>query len=166
MATTRVHQPDSALIESVCARIRERLGEEDAAHAEEFARQYYRGEPPEDLAGLDPLDVYGAVLAHWSFGRHREPGTPSVRVYNPEFEQHGWQSAHTVVELVSDYLERSLPPEETTLVEQHLNFCDGCDWYLEQLKRTVETVGEIREEDIPADAKERLLGAFREWKRS
>jgi anti-sigma factor RsiW len=71
-----------------------------------------------------------------------------------------------VVELVSDYLERSLPPDETTLFEQHLNFCDGCDWYLEQLKRTVETVGEIREEDIPADAKERLLGAFREWKRS
>ena len=102
MATTRVHEPDSALIESVCARIRERLGEEDAAHAEEFARQYYRGVPPEDLAGLDPLDVYGAVLAHWSFARHREPGTPSVRVYNPEFEQHGWQSAHTVVELVSD----------------------------------------------------------------
>jgi hypothetical protein len=71
-----------------------------------------------------------------------------------------------VVELVSDYLERSLPPDETTLFEQHLNFCDGCDWYVEQLKRTVETVGEIREEDVPPEAKERLLGAFREWKRS
>ena len=71
-----------------------------------------------------------------------------------------------VVELVSDYLERSLPPEETTLFEQHLNFCDGCDWYVEQLKRTVETVGEIREEDVPPEARERLLGAFRDWKRS
>src|ERR1041385_3386580 len=102
MATTKAQEPDSALIESVCARIRERLGEEDAAHAEEFARQYYRGVPREDFAGLDPLDVYGSVLAHWSLARHREPGAPSVRVYNPEFEQHGWQSAHTVVELVSD----------------------------------------------------------------
>ena len=71
-----------------------------------------------------------------------------------------------VVELVNDYLERALPPDETTLFEQHLNFCDGCDWYVEQLKRTVETVGEIREEDVPAEAKERLLGAFRDWKRS
>lgn len=71
-----------------------------------------------------------------------------------------------VVELVSDYLERSLPPDETTLFEQHLNFCDGCDWYVEQLKRTVETVGKIREEDIPAETKERLLTAFRDWKRS
>ena len=71
-----------------------------------------------------------------------------------------------VVELVNDYLERALPPRETTVFEQHLNFCDGCDLYVEQLKRTVETVGEIREEDVPADAKERLLGAFRDWKRS
>ena len=71
-----------------------------------------------------------------------------------------------VVELVNDYLERALRPDETTLFEQHLNFCDGCDWYVEQLKRTVETVGEIREEDVPAEAKERLLGAFRDWKRS
>jgi anti-sigma factor RsiW len=71
-----------------------------------------------------------------------------------------------VVELVNDYLERSLPHDETTVFEQHLNFCDGCDWYVEQLKRTVETVGEIREEDVPAEAKERLLGAFRDWKRS
>ena len=75
-------------------------------------------------------------------------------------------SCQEVVELVNDYLERSLPPDEVTLFEQHLNFCDGCDWYVEQLRRTVETVGEIREEDIPLEAKERLLGAFRDWKRS
>ena len=71
-----------------------------------------------------------------------------------------------VVELVNDYLERALPPAETTLFEQHLNFCDGCDLYVEQLKRSVETVGAVREEDVPAEAKERLLGAFRDWKRS
>ena len=71
-----------------------------------------------------------------------------------------------VVELVNDYLERALPPDEATVFEQHLNFCDGCDLYVEQLRRTVETVGEIREEDVPPEAKERLLGAFRDWKRS
>jgi len=93
---------DSALIESVCARVRERLGVEEAPQAEEFVRQYYRRVPPEDLAELEPLDVYGAALAHWSFARHRDPGAAKVRVYNPDFEQHGWQSAHTVVELITD----------------------------------------------------------------
>ena len=99
---TRLQEIDSGLIESVCARVRERLGEDEAPHAEEFVRQYYRRVPPEDLADLDPLDLYGAALAHWSFARKRAPGAANVRVYNPDFEQHGWQSAHTVVELVSD----------------------------------------------------------------
>jgi glutamate dehydrogenase len=101
VATTRVHDVDGALIESVCTRVRERLGADDAPQAEEFVRQYYRRVPPEDLAELDPLDLYGAVLAHWSLARQREPGEAKVRVYNPEFEQHGWQSPHTAVELVT-----------------------------------------------------------------
>ena len=71
-----------------------------------------------------------------------------------------------VVELVSDYLERALPADQASLFEQHINFCDGCSWYLEQLRATVEAVGHVREEDVPAEAKDRLLVAFREWKRS
>jgi glutamate dehydrogenase len=99
---TRLQEVEGALIDSVCARVRERLGEDEAPQVEEFVRQYYRRVPPEDLAELDPLDLYGAALAHWSLARHREPGAANVRVYNPDFEQDGWQSAHTVVELVTD----------------------------------------------------------------
>ena len=32
--------------------------------------------------------------------------------------------------------------------------------------RQLATVGEIREEDISPEAKERLMGAFREWRSS
>jgi predicted anti-sigma-YlaC factor YlaD len=71
-----------------------------------------------------------------------------------------------VVELVTDYLERALPAEETTLFEQHLNFCEGCLVYVEQMRATAETVGRVREEDVPPETKEKLLAAFREWKRS
>ena len=70
-----------------------------------------------------------------------------------------------VVELVSDYLERALPPEEASLFEQHVNFCDGCDWYLDQMRATVATVGHITEQDVPDETREKLLAAFREWKR-
>jgi putative zinc finger protein len=75
-------------------------------------------------------------------------------------------SCAEVVELVTDYLERALPPEEMTLFEQHLNFCEGCAVYLEQIRATAETVGRVREEDVPPETKEKLLTAFREWKRS
>jgi anti-sigma factor RsiW len=71
-----------------------------------------------------------------------------------------------VVELVNDYLEGALPPDETELFEQHLGLCQGCASYVEQLRTTVATVGRIGEEDLSPDARERLLDAFREWRRS
>jgi anti-sigma factor RsiW len=71
-----------------------------------------------------------------------------------------------VVELVTDYLDGALPSEQISVFEQHLNFCDGCLWYVDQLRTTVATVGQIREEDVPAETRERLVTAFREWKRS
>ena len=75
-------------------------------------------------------------------------------------------SCQEVVELVTEYLDESLCAEDASLFEQHLNFCEGCVWYVDQLRTTVETVGEIREEDISPEAKERLMGAFREWRSS
>jgi predicted anti-sigma-YlaC factor YlaD len=71
-----------------------------------------------------------------------------------------------VVELVSDYLERALPADEAALFEQHLNFCDGCVLYVDQVRETVSTVGRIREEDVPPETRDKLLTAFRNWKRS
>jgi predicted anti-sigma-YlaC factor YlaD len=74
-------------------------------------------------------------------------------------------SCQEVVELVSDYLEQSLTAEEAALFEQHINFCEGCIWYVDQLRTTVETLGRVREEDLPEPTRERLMTAFRDWKR-
>ncbi len=97
-----VHDAESALIESVCERVRERVAPEEVAEAEAFVRSYYRRAPAADLNGREPVDLYGAALAHWTFGRDRDGSEPRVRVYNPTFEQHGWQSPHTAIEIVSD----------------------------------------------------------------
>src|SRR4051794_6653929 len=100
--STGTHDVESALIESVCERVRERVAPEGVAEAEAFVRAYYRRAPAADLSGREPVDLYGAALAHWSFGRGRTRGEVLVRVYNPTFEQHGWQSPHTAIELVTD----------------------------------------------------------------
>src|ERR671915_373535 len=100
--TAKVEELEAALIDTVCSRVRERVGDDEAPQVEEFVRQYYRWVPPEDLAGCSPLDIYGAALAHWNFLRKRRPGETKVRVYNPQFEQHGWQSTHTVVDVATD----------------------------------------------------------------
>jgi anti-sigma factor RsiW len=70
-----------------------------------------------------------------------------------------------VVELVSDYVDQALPPNEAALFEQHLNFCDGCVWYVDQLRTTIDMVGELRAEDVPDDTKAKLMTAFRDWRR-
>jgi anti-sigma factor RsiW len=70
-----------------------------------------------------------------------------------------------VVELVTDYFEGALSVDAAELFEQHLNFCEGCDWYVDQMRATVATVGRIGEEDLPPETRERLLAAFRDWRR-
>ena len=81
-------------------------------------------------------------------------------------ESHDHLSCQEVVELVTDYLEKSLSPEDASLFEQHLNFCDGCGWYLDQMRSTVAAVGRIEEIDVPSAMRERLLVAFRDRRRS
>jgi anti-sigma factor RsiW len=80
--------------------------------------------------------------------------------------EHEHISCQEVVELVTGYLDQTLPPEDASVFEQHINFCDGCEWYLDQMRATVSTVGRIAEADVPPDARAKLLTAFREWKRT
>ena len=93
---------ESELIDTVCERVRERLPAGQVAPCESFVRQYYQWVPAEDLADRNPLDLYGAAVAHWNLAQQRAPRESKVRVYNPDFEQHGWQSPHTLIEIVTD----------------------------------------------------------------
>ena len=75
-------------------------------------------------------------------------------------------SCQEVVELVTEYLEHALPSEEASLFEQHLNFCDGCLVYVEQVRMTVATAGRLHEDEIPEETRQQLLAAFQDWKRT
>jgi len=81
-------------------------------------------------------------------------------------DAHQHMACSEVVELVTEYLERTLSPEDATLVEQHLNFCDGCVWYVDQMRTTIETMGRIEAHEPPPEVRDRLLTAFRDWRRS
>jgi anti-sigma factor RsiW len=71
-----------------------------------------------------------------------------------------------VVEVVTDYLEGTLPARKRRLLEEHLTGCDACDAYIEQMRRTIEVSGRLREEDVPPELEERLLAAFESWRSS
>jgi glutamate dehydrogenase len=100
MATLQDAKTES--IEQVLAYIRDRLPEGKAAMCAAFASEYYRWAAPEDLSERSPLDLYGAAMAHWNLAQHRAPQECIVHVYTPQVEAHGWQSPHTVIEIITD----------------------------------------------------------------
>jgi hypothetical protein len=71
-----------------------------------------------------------------------------------------------LLELVTEYLEDSLSPLDRRRFELHLQGCRVCPLYLEQMRMTIQTVGRLTEEDVPAPAVPSLLGVFRRWKQA
>jgi anti-sigma factor RsiW len=69
-----------------------------------------------------------------------------------------------LVEVVTDYLEGRMPAGRRLRVEEHLAFCDGCRTYLAQMQATIRLTGTLGEDDLPPEARARLLGVFRDWK--
>ncbi len=94
--------PDRGRLDSLLELFRARLEPRPAELLTAFARPYLEAIPPEDLAQLQPEDLYGLLLGHWQLAEYRAAGTPRVRLYNPIYEDHGWQSPHTVVEVVTE----------------------------------------------------------------
>jgi anti-sigma factor RsiW len=68
-----------------------------------------------------------------------------------------------LVEVITDYLEGAMAPEDVERFDGHISECPGCDAYLEQMRTTIVTLGHIPPESIDAEAEERLLHVFRDW---
>ena len=98
----RAEQLKIELVERIVAIVRERLSGERAARAETFVRTYYANVPPVDMVGQDPETFYGAALSFLQFGQRREAGCANIRVFNPQLQEHGWRSRHTIIEIVTD----------------------------------------------------------------
>jgi anti-sigma factor RsiW len=70
------------------------------------------------------------------------------------------------VELVTDYLEGMLSEEERIRFEAHLADCDGCDGYLEDMRRLVGSLHELPEPPPDPATREALVRAFRDLRES
>ena len=70
-----------------------------------------------------------------------------------------------IVELVTDYLEGTLPRRQRRAFEAHLAGCDGCTQYVEQMRETIRLTGRITEESLDPEQREQILEAFRDFPR-
>jgi anti-sigma factor RsiW len=78
----------------------------------------------------------------------------------------GGISCREVVELVTDYLDGALSPEELARMEAHLAACPRCVTYVEQI-RTTRRLAAAAEADLEQHPdRDALLAAFRDVRRS
>jgi predicted anti-sigma-YlaC factor YlaD len=69
-----------------------------------------------------------------------------------------------LVELVTDYLEGTLSEADRVRFDDHLVGCPFCTTYLDQMRQTIRTVGQLREEAIAPETLAELLARFKEWR--
>jgi anti-sigma factor RsiW len=69
-----------------------------------------------------------------------------------------------VVEVITDYLEGTLPAADRSRFEAHLELCVHCRRYLEQFRLTIQSTGTLRADDLSEELADQLLDAFRGWR--
>ena len=62
-----------------------------------FLEQFFIGVFVEEYEGRKLSDVVGGVVSLWKFFVHLAPDESKVVIINPNLEEHGWQSSHTVL---------------------------------------------------------------------
>ncbi len=67
-----------------------------------FVTLYYAHLDPGDASEHSAADLEGAARSHLRFAEDRPAGEALVRVSNPAFDQDGYDSTHTIVEIVTD----------------------------------------------------------------
>ena len=71
-----------------------------------------------------------------------------------------------MIEVVTDYLDDALPPDDQQRFEHHLSYCAGCNTYVDQIRETIRQTGTVpREESLPPALREEIVAQFRNWKR-
>ena len=72
-------------------------------------------------------------------------------------------SCSEFVELVTDYLEGRMSPDEAERFDAHMEVCPPCHFYLDQMRATLDAMGRIPEETISDAARAELLHAFSDF---
>ncbi|MUK50953.1 NAD-glutamate dehydrogenase [Aliivibrio fischeri] len=89
------------LLEKVYALIAEKLEMPQQSLITQLAQRLFANIDDDDLLQRNESDMYGATLSLWNHLSDVKISDISVRVFNPKLSQDGWQSTHTVVEIVT-----------------------------------------------------------------
>ncbi|MBU2426742.1 MAG: NAD-glutamate dehydrogenase, partial [Gammaproteobacteria bacterium] len=89
----------SVLLQNVSKLIKQKV-KDQVELVEKFAFMLYGNVANEDMFGRNDSDLYGAALSLWQTLNTHADDSAKIRVFNPEIARHGWESKHTIVEIV------------------------------------------------------------------
>lgn len=69
-----------------------------------------------------------------------------------------------IVEMITDYLEGTLSRSQRRRFEAHLEGCEHCSEYLEQMRATIRLTGRLRTEDLTPAMREEFRALYRAWR--
>ena len=99
---TRTDSRKKTLVGKAAQLAQKELGGDAAAACADFLRAYYTNVPPSDISAMDARTLFAAAHSHHCFAQKRLPGERLIRVFNPRQNDHGWDGAHTVIEIVAE----------------------------------------------------------------
>ncbi|MDQ2044785.1 NAD-glutamate dehydrogenase [Pseudoalteromonas sp. 20-92] len=97
---TRNEGQASVILDNVCKLIQKKVHADNVLLVEKFAKALYSNMSKEDLANRNDSDLYGAALSLWNSLEKNTTDNAVIRVFNPEVAKDGWQSSHTIVEII------------------------------------------------------------------
>ncbi|HET7844154.1 MAG TPA: NAD-glutamate dehydrogenase domain-containing protein, partial [Xanthomonadales bacterium] len=92
----------SATLDAIVAQLGSQLSPARSADAQRLARLYFRRMPHEEIDARTTASWTALLTGLLDFMRVRTTDTASVRVFNPSVDEQGWDSSHTIVEIVTD----------------------------------------------------------------
>ena len=97
--TVATHQ-HSVLLDNVIQLIEKKVDKGQVDLVKNFSRILFNNISAEDLDNRNDSDLYGATLSLWNKFLNFDASKQVIRVFNPEVGKHGWQSTHTIVEIL------------------------------------------------------------------
>lgn len=97
---TVTNNQHSVLLENVYKLIQKKLDESQVERVVQFSKILFKNISKDDLENRSDSDMYGATLSLWNEFYDYSGSQPFIRVFNPEIAKHGWQSTHTIIEII------------------------------------------------------------------
>ncbi|MFT5140374.1 MAG: glutamate dehydrogenase [Lysobacterales bacterium] len=115
-----IEKNKQVLLERVSSELAGRGESGNTRQARYYIEAYFRRVPYEELSRETPAALAAIVSEQMAFISKRPPGEALISVFNPTMENDGWESQHTIIEMVNDDMPFLVDTANVVMAEMNL----------------------------------------------